>query len=120
MVNTRFAHVSRASLVRDAARSYCDRMTLKARVKAGRLVVDEPTDLPDGTVVELSPLDPGDGSTRTAEPRSIRLSRIRTRTSRLGGCSTQKSSFATFARVEEPTPSLHGHCTRARPARESL
>ncbi len=35
-------------------------MTLKARVKAGRLVVDEPTDLPEGTVVELLPLDPRD------------------------------------------------------------
>lgn len=34
--------------------------TLKARVKAGRLVVDEPTDLPEGTEVELLPLDPGD------------------------------------------------------------
>jgi hypothetical protein len=29
-------------------------------VKAGRLVVDEPTDLPEGTEVELLPLDPGD------------------------------------------------------------
>src|SRR4051812_17013570 len=95
-------------------------MTLKARVKAGRLVVDEPTDLPEGTVVEQLPLDPGIGSTRTTEPRSIRLSRIRTRTSRLGGSSTQKSSFANFARVEESTPSLHGHYTRARPAGESL
>ena len=27
---------------------------------AGRLVVDEPTDLPDGVEVELLPLDPGD------------------------------------------------------------
>jgi hypothetical protein len=35
-------------------------MTLKARVKAGRLVLDEPTDLPEGTEVELLPLDPGD------------------------------------------------------------
>jgi hypothetical protein len=35
-------------------------MTLKARVKDGRLVVDEPTDLPDGTEIELLPLDPGD------------------------------------------------------------
>ena len=35
-------------------------MTLKARVKAGRLVVDEPTDLPECTEVELLPLDPGD------------------------------------------------------------
>jgi hypothetical protein len=29
-------------------------------VKAGRLVVDEPTDLPEGTELELLPLDPGD------------------------------------------------------------
>jgi hypothetical protein len=35
-------------------------MTLKGRVKAGRLVVDEPTDLPEGTEIELVPLDPGD------------------------------------------------------------
>lgn len=41
-------------------RCYCDRMTLKARVRGGRLVVDEPTDLPEGTEVELLALDPGD------------------------------------------------------------
>ena len=41
-------------------RCYCYGMTLKARVKAGRLVVDEPTDLPEGTEVELLALDPGD------------------------------------------------------------
>lgn len=35
-------------------------MTIKARVTAGRLVVDEPTDLPEGVEVELLPLDPGD------------------------------------------------------------
>jgi len=35
-------------------------MTLKARVHNGRLVVDEPTDLPEGTELELLPLDPGD------------------------------------------------------------
>jgi hypothetical protein len=35
-------------------------MTIKAKVKAGRLVLDEPTSLPDGTEVELLPLDPGD------------------------------------------------------------
>jgi hypothetical protein len=29
-------------------------------VTAGRLIVDEPTDLPDGVEVELLPLDPGD------------------------------------------------------------
>lgn len=36
------------------------RMMIKARVHAGRLVLDEPTDLPEGTEVELLPLDPGD------------------------------------------------------------
>jgi hypothetical protein len=35
-------------------------MTIKGRVQAGRLVVDEPTSLPEGTEVELLPLDPGD------------------------------------------------------------
>ena len=35
-------------------------MTIKARVRAGRLVLDEPTALPDGTEVDLLPLDPGD------------------------------------------------------------
>lgn len=35
-------------------------MTIKARVHAGRLVVDEPTSLPEGTEVVLLPLDPGD------------------------------------------------------------
>jgi hypothetical protein len=35
-------------------------MTLKAHVQKGRLVVDEPTQLPEGTEVELLSLDPGD------------------------------------------------------------
>ena len=35
-------------------------MIIKARVQAGRLVLDEPTNLPEGTEVELLPLDPGD------------------------------------------------------------
>jgi len=35
-------------------------MTLKARVQHGRLIVDEPTELPEGTEVALLPLDPGD------------------------------------------------------------
>lgn len=35
-------------------------MTIKARVNGGRLVVDEPTELPEGTELELLPLDPGD------------------------------------------------------------
>jgi hypothetical protein len=38
----------------------CTEVTIKARVRAGRLLVDEPTDLPDGVEVELLPLDPGD------------------------------------------------------------
>ena len=35
-------------------------MTFKARVREGRLILDEPTDLPEGTEIELLPLDPGD------------------------------------------------------------
>jgi hypothetical protein len=35
-------------------------MTIKARVRDGRLIVDEPTDLPEGTQLQLLPLDPGD------------------------------------------------------------
>jgi len=35
-------------------------MMLKACVRKGRLVVDEPTDLPEGTEIDLLPLDPGD------------------------------------------------------------
>jgi hypothetical protein len=34
-------------------------MTLTAHVKAGRLIVDEPTDLPEGTTVELVAIAPG-------------------------------------------------------------
>ena len=33
---------------------------LKARVKNGRIVVDEPTDLPEGTMLDLVVADPGD------------------------------------------------------------
>ena len=40
-------------------------------MKAGRLVVDEPTDLPEGTEVELLALDPGDWLTRKIALRSI-------------------------------------------------
>jgi len=36
-------------------------LTLKARVRGGRLVLDEPVDLPEGTEVELVPADEGDG-----------------------------------------------------------
>jgi hypothetical protein len=35
-------------------------MTFKARVQDGRIVVNEPTELPEGTELELLPLDPGD------------------------------------------------------------
>jgi hypothetical protein len=47
-------------LLRASSSDGLSSMTLKARVRAGRLVVDEPTDLPEGTEVELLPLDPGD------------------------------------------------------------
>ena len=34
--------------------------SIKARVREGRLILDEPTDLPEGTEIEMLPLDPGD------------------------------------------------------------
>ena len=51
-------------------------MMLKARVKAGRLVVDEPTDLPEGTEVEET------GSTTKRAPPCIVHWPILTLTSR--------------------------------------
>ena len=55
------------------------RMTIKARVNAGRLVVDEPTDLPEGTEVDLLPLDPGDWldeTDRAALHKALRESNV--------------------------------------------
>ncbi len=48
---------------------------LKAHVKNGRLVLDEPTDLPEGEVVELVPVgDDLDDNDRAALHESIRES----------------------------------------------
>ena len=52
-------------------------MVLKAHVHAGRLVLDEPTELPEGTVIDLLPLDPGDWmdeADRAALHRALRES----------------------------------------------
>ena len=35
-------------------------LTLKARVRGGRLILDEPIDLPEGSEVDLVPADAGD------------------------------------------------------------
>jgi len=50
--------------------------SLKARVKNGRLVLDEPTDLPEGEVVELVPLgaDEMDDADRAALHESLAVS----------------------------------------------
>lgn len=52
--------VARSHLVvRDDVRQPCDMAALRAYVRNGRVVVDEPVDLPDGTPLEvdLRPLD---------------------------------------------------------------
>lgn len=52
-------------------------MTLKAHVRRGRLLVDEPSQLPEGTEVELLPLDPGvwlDSEDRAALHRALSAS----------------------------------------------
>jgi hypothetical protein len=47
-----------AVVCRDEAHYTGDEMrALKAHVKGGRLVMDEPTELPEGEVVDLVPLD---------------------------------------------------------------
>jgi hypothetical protein len=49
-------------------------MTLKARVQNGRFVINEPTELPEGTEINLLPLDPGDwldSSDRAALHRAL-------------------------------------------------
>ena len=48
------------ALVGQSVECYAPDMTITARVHAGRLVLDEPTTLPEGTQVALLPLDPGD------------------------------------------------------------
>ncbi|MBI3403639.1 MAG: hypothetical protein HY048_19675 [Acidobacteria bacterium] len=61
-------------------------MTIKARVHAGRLVVDEPTDLPEGTEMQLLALDPGDwldDADRTALHEALRESDADVATGRL-------------------------------------
>ena len=55
----------------------CFMGTLKAQVRNGRLIMDEPTKLPEGTVLELTAADPGDDldeKERTALHRTIRRS----------------------------------------------
>lgn len=47
-------------------------MVLHARVKGGRFVIDEPANLPDGSVIELVPVDDlMDASERAALEASI-------------------------------------------------
>ena len=48
-------------------------MTVRARVTNGRLVVDEPTDLPDGTELELVAVDAGDEEWNLTEEQIAEL-----------------------------------------------
>ncbi len=47
-------------LLGGCSQCYAPGMTITALVRDGRIVVDSPTDLPEGTTVTLLPLDPGD------------------------------------------------------------
>lgn len=44
-------------------------LALRARVRNGRLVLDEPVDLPDGTEIDLVPADEGDNLDPEARAR---------------------------------------------------
>ena len=47
---------------------------LRARVRNGRLVLDEPTDLPEGAEVELMPVDELDDAERAELHRALQQS----------------------------------------------
>ena len=54
----------RDCLAGSGQKPYSNRMSpLRARVKKGRLILDEPTTLPEGTVIELVADDDGDDLT---------------------------------------------------------
>jgi anti-sigma factor RsiW len=57
---------------------------LKAQVRGGRLVLDEPTDLPEGTEVELVTVDDGlDPEERARLDAALERSRAQARAGRL-------------------------------------
>src|SRR3990172_1029296 len=67
---------------------YAGSMTIKARVRGGHLVVDEPINLPEGTELELLPLDPGDWldeADRAALHAALAQSEADVAAGRLGG-----------------------------------
>jgi hypothetical protein len=86
-------------------------MTLKARLKAGRLVLDEATDLPEGTEVELLPLDPGawlDEGGRAALHQALTDSDDDVKPGRLVAADVIRF-FANVGRVAESPHLLHGY-----------
>jgi hypothetical protein len=67
-VQSQNTHGRSQSLARDTREPYSTRMSpLRARVEKGRLVLNEPTTLPDGMVIDLVADDEGD--TLTDEER---------------------------------------------------
>lgn len=79
-------------------------MTIKARVTAGRLVLNEPTDLPDGTEVELLPLDPGDwldAEDRAALHKALRNSDADVAAGRLVDAEEVAYTRATYTNISE-------------------
>ena len=57
-------------------------VTVKAHVQAGRLVVDEPIDLPDGSEVELAPVVNDDLDEKSRAALEAALARSATQISR--------------------------------------
>ena len=51
-----FGRIHDACLTDQNARITVAEVLLKAKVRGGRLLLDEPTDLPEGTEVELTPV----------------------------------------------------------------
>ena len=91
-------------------------MTIKALVHGGRLVVNEPSDLPEGTEVELLPLDPGDwldDADRQALHNALAESEADIA---VGGCleGTARAPLALNERRVRFTATASGHVDRER------
>ena len=69
-------------------------VTLRARVRGGRLILDEPVDLPDGTEIDLVPADEGDDLDEAERTRLHQALRRSAKQLRSGENTTAKKVLA--------------------------
>ena len=95
-------------------------MTLKARVRAGRLVFDEPTDYPRAPKWSSCLWTPATGSMTRIALLCTMPSANQMAIWKLAVSSARKTFCANFAPREAPTGSVHRHCAPSRPSRARL